>query len=75
MSPLLAFANAMQMITMKSYTNKLLKANELGNQIAMEAVMNIRTVYAFTLEDFIFDVYKERMSKPVSFQLVNAHVR
>ena len=74
-SPLLAFANAMQMTTMKSYTDKLRKANESGNQVAMEAIMNIRTVYAFTREDFVFEIYKERMEKPVHVQMVNAHIK
>ena len=60
---------------MKSYTDKLRKANESGNQVAMEAIMNIRTVYAFTREDFVFENYKEKMSKPAKVQMVNAHIK
>ena len=65
----------MQMQTMKNYTEKLRKANESGNQIAQEAIMNIRTVYAFTHEDFVYNRYKERMARPARVQLVNAHVK
>ena len=65
----------MQMKAMKNFTEKLRKANESGNQIAQEAIMNIRTVYAFTQEDFIYERYVERMERPARVQLINSHIR
>lgn len=56
-SPLIGFANFMHMYTMKGFTEKMRKANEKANAVATEAFANIRTVFSFTNEDKIIEMY------------------
>ena len=60
---------------MQSYTEKLRKANEKANQVATEAVMNIRTVAAFTREDTIIQHFENKMKEPIEVAKKNAHIK
>jgi len=63
-SPLIAFANAMHMVAMKGATEKMRKANEAANQVATEAIFNIRTIAAFTHEDSVLQQFTTKMTEP-----------
>jgi ABC-type bacteriocin/lantibiotic exporter with double-glycine peptidase domain len=65
----------MQVSTQKGYTDKLKKATEGGNQIATEAIMNMRTVAAFNREDKILEQFEAKMREPNAASKKNAHVK
>ncbi len=50
----------MHMIAMKGATEKMRVANEAANQVATEAISNMRTVAAFTHEDQVITTFTEK---------------
>ena len=65
MAPLVAFANAMEFIAFKGSGDTWQKAAENANQVASEAITNIRTVISFVGEDRIFTLYQKRLEEPM----------
>jgi ATP-binding cassette subfamily B (MDR/TAP) protein 1 len=64
LSPLIMFANFMQMYSAKGFQVKREKATTHANQVAGDSIGAIRTVAAFTNEEQILQKYKMRLQGP-----------
>jgi ATP-binding cassette subfamily B (MDR/TAP) protein 1 len=60
---------------MKGYTEKYRAANEDANQVASEAIGNIRTVASFTREEATVTIFVAKMAAPMKLGVKNAIVR
>jgi hypothetical protein len=54
------FANIVAVLSTKGITTKLKKATEQANQVATEAIFNIRTIASFTQENHVISSYIEK---------------
>jgi len=74
LSPLIIFSNAAHMMAMKGLTAKSQDANAKANQIAVEAVGNIRTVASFASEIKIHERYVAELHGPMKLAIRKSHL-
>jgi len=72
--PLMAIGSMIELKSRKGFTTDLEKANQIANQVASEAVANIRTVVAFCSEDKILTRYHETLKGPHAVAVKTAHL-
>eukprot|EP01112_Ceratiomyxa_fruticulosa_P011035 TRINITY_DN2961_c0_g3_i1.p1 TRINITY_DN2961_c0_g3~~TRINITY_DN2961_c0_g3_i1.p1 ORF type:complete len:537 (+),score=116.78 TRINITY_DN2961_c0_g3_i1:186-1613(+) len=72
--PLLAMGGAVQMKFVAGFSNSGKSAYEQAGKVATEAISNIRTVAAFSLEELELRKYSERMETPMKLGIRKGHV-
>jgi len=73
-APLIAGSNGIQVLTMNGFSGRTRKAVANANQIATEAIANIRTVAAFATEDKVFASFQKQLEAPFALGVRTAHI-
>jgi ATP-binding cassette subfamily B (MDR/TAP) protein 1 len=68
-APMIAFAQAMQMLAMKGSGDASQRAAEEATQVASESIQNMRTVASFTLETQVTTRYRAKLQAPIKLGL------
>lgn len=72
--PVMAFGNAMNMLAVKGFAQRSRAAVGEANQVATEAIQNIRTVVAFTNEERFYQMFSVNLDEPTKMGLRTAGV-